>query len=433
MSLGIGLVESFSEFKEFKNIDRATMIRVMEDVFRSMLKRRYGDDSNFDVIVNDKTGDVEIYQRRLIVDEGEVENDISEIALSDAQKMEPDFELNEETYEEVTMEAFGRRSILAARQTLISRILELEKDEVYKKYKDRVGEIVTGEVYQIWKKELMVLDDEGNELILPKGEMIPRDFYKKGDTLKAIVLRVEMNNALPKIVLSRTAPMFLERLFELEVPEILDGLITIKKVVREPGERAKVAVESYDDRIDPVGACVGMKGSRIHGIVRELRNENIDVIEYSLDPKVFIAKALAPAKVKDIAVSPDTRSATVLVADDQVSLAIGRNGQNVRLASKLTGYNITLIKEGGEDIELIEFREELGREMYDNIINLGIDTAREFLEADIYELLSLPEMSKQTLLEIRQIILTEFDEQEMGEISQAILEADEFSGDSVEG
>ena len=236
------------------------MIRVMEDVFRSMLKRRYGDDSNFDVIVNDKTGDVEIYQRRLIVDEGEVENDISEIALSDAQKMEPDFELNEETYEEVTMEAFGRRSILAARQTLISRILELEKDEVYKKYKDRVGEIITGEVYQIWKKELMVLDDEGNELILPKGEMIPRDFYKKGDTLKAIVLRVEMNNALPKIVLSRTAPMFLERLFELEVPEILDGLITIKKVVREPGERAKVAVESYDDRIDPVGACVGMKG-----------------------------------------------------------------------------------------------------------------------------------------------------------------------------
>jgi N utilization substance protein A len=300
MSLGIGLVESFSEFKEFKNIDRATMIRVMEDVFRSMLKRRYGDDSNFDVIVNDKTGDVEIYQRRLIVDEGEVENEISEISLSNARKMEPDFELNEETYEEVTMEAFGRRSILAARQTLISRILELEKDEVYKKYKDRIGEIINGEVYQIWKKELMILDDEGNELILPKSEMIPRDFYKKGDSLKAVVLRVEMNNALPKIILSRTASIFLERLFEMEVPEILDGLITIKKVVREPGERAKVAVESYDDRIDPVGACVGMKGSRIHGIVRELRNENIDVINYTSNVPLFITSALNPAKISSL-------------------------------------------------------------------------------------------------------------------------------------
>lgn len=411
MSLGIGLVESFSEFKEFKNIDRATMIRVMEDVFRSMLKRRYGDDSNFDVIVNDKTGDVEIYQRRLIVDEGEVESDISEISLSDARKMEPDFELNEETYEEVTMEAFGRRSILAARQTLISRILELEKDEVYKKYKDRVGEIVTGEVYQIWKKELMVLDDEGNELILPKGEMIPRDFYKKGDTLKAIVLRVEMNNALPKIILSRTAPIFLERLFELEVPEILDGLITIKKVVREPGERAKVAVESYDDRIDPVGACVGMKGSRIHGIVRELRNENIDVINYTTNTQLFITRALNPAKVSSINIDETTKRVAVYLPSDQVSLAIGKGGFNIKLAGKLAGYEIDVYREDSEeeyDVDLEEFNDEIDEWIIEELKAIGLDTAKSVLAISNEDLVRRTELEEETIVEIKKILEAEF-------------------------
>ncbi|MFM9943657.1 MAG: transcription termination factor NusA [Bacteroidia bacterium] len=411
MSLGIGLVESFSEFKEFKNIDRATMIRVMEDVFRSMLKRRYGDDSNFDVIVNDKTGDVEIYQRRLIVDEGEVENEIAEIALSDAQKMEPDFELNEETYEEVTMEAFGRRSILAARQTLISRILELEKDEVYKKYKDRVGEIVNGEVYQIWKKELMVLDDEGNELILPKSEMIPRDFYKKGDTLKAIVLRVEMNNALPKIILSRTAPIFLERLFELEVPEILDGLITIKKVVREPGERAKVAVESYDDRIDPVGACVGMKGSRIHGIVRELRNENIDVINYTTNTQLFITRALNPAKISSINIDDTTKRVAVYLPSDQVSLAIGKGGFNIKLAGKLSGYEIDVYREESEDeydVDLEEFNDEIDNWIIEELKTIGLDTAKSVLAVSNEDLVRRTELEEETILEIKKILEAEF-------------------------
>jgi len=411
MSLGIGLVESFSEFKEFKNIDRATMIRVMEDVFRSMLKRRYGDDSNFDVIVNDKTGDVEIYQRRLIVDEGEVENDIAEIALEDARKMEPDFELNEETYEEVTMEAFGRRSILAARQTLISRILELEKDEVYKKYRDRVGEIITGEVYQIWKKELMVLDDEGNELILPKGEMIPRDFYKKGDTIKAIVLRVEMNNALPKIILSRTAPIFLERLFELEVPEILDGLITIKKVVREPGERAKVAVESYDDRIDPVGACVGMKGSRIHGIVRELRNENIDVINYTTNTQLFITRSLNPAKISSISIDEATKRVAVYLPSDQVSLAIGKGGFNIKLAGKLAGYEIDVYREDSEDeydVDLEEFNDEIDNWIIDELKAIGLDTAKSVLATSNEDLVRRTELEEETIAEIKKILEAEF-------------------------
>lgn len=411
MSLGIGLVESFSEFKEFKNIDRATMIRVMEDVFRSMLKRRYGDDSNFDVIVNDKTGDVEIYQRRLIVDEGEVENEISEITLSEARKMEPEFELNEETYEEVTMEAFGRRSILAARQTLISRILELEKDEVYKKYKDRIGEIVTGEVYQIWKKELMVLDDEGNELILPKNEMIPRDFYKKGDTIKAVVLRVEMNNALPRIILSRTAPIFLERLFEMEVPEILDGLITIKKVVREPGERAKVAVESYDDRIDPVGACVGMKGSRIHGIVRELRNENIDVINYTTNTPLFITRALNPAKISTINIDEASKRVAVYLPSDQVSLAIGKGGYNIKLAGKLAGYEIDVYREDADeeyDVDLDEFNDEIDGWIIDELKSIGLDTAKSVLATANEDLVRRTELEEETIVEIKKILEAEF-------------------------
>ncbi|NUM31285.1 MAG: transcription termination/antitermination protein NusA [Bacteroidetes bacterium] len=411
MSLGLGLVESFSEFKEFKNIDRATMIRVMEDVFKSMLKRRYGDDSNFDVIVNDKTGDVEIYQKRLIVDEGEVEDPNTEISLSDARKIESDLNLNEETYEEITMEVFGRRSILAARQTLISRVLELEKDEVYKKYKDRVGEIVNGEVYQIWKKELMILDDEGNELILPKSEMIPRDFYKKGDSIRGIVLRVEMNNALPKIVLSRTAPAFLERLFEMEVPEILDGLITIKKVVREPGERAKVAVESYDDRIDPVGACVGMKGSRIHGIVRELRNENIDVINYTTNVQLYITRSLNPAKIASINIDEDNKRVSVYLPSDQVSLAIGKGGFNIKLAGKLTGYEIDVYREDSSeefDVDLEEFNDEIDDWIIDELKSIGLDTAKSVLAVSNDDLVRRTELEEETIVEIKKILEAEF-------------------------
>jgi N utilization substance protein A len=375
-------------------------------------------------------GDLEIYLMRTIVEE--VEDPSLQISLKEVStRTQEVYELGDEFIEEITLENiaenFGRRLIALATQTLGQRIRDVEKDNVFNEYNDKVGEIIVGEVYQVRPGSLLVMHNK-IEMRMPREEQIHNERYKKNMSVKAIIKEVRrmQGSGTPDIILSRSADEFLARLFEIEIPEVYDGIIEIKSISRDPGERAKVAVQSFDERVDPVGACVGMKGIRIHSIVRELNNENIDVIEYSLDPKVFIAKALAPAKVKDIAVSPDTRSATVLVADDQVSLAIGRNGQNVRLASKLTGYNITLIKEGGEDIELIEFREELGREMYDNIINLGIDTAREFLEADIYELLSLPEMSKQTLLEIRQIILTEFDEQEKSEITQAILEADEF-------
>src|SRR6056300_1820746 len=327
----LGLVESFAEFKEFKNIDRATMMAVMEDVFRSMLRKKFGDDSNFDIIINTDQGDLEIYRNRKIVDMDEVEDENQEINIEDARKLEDDFEIGEDAIEEIKLLDFGRRAILAARQTLLSRILELEKDELFKKYKDRVGEIITGEVYQIWKRELMVLDDEGNELILPKNEMIGRDFFKKGDSVRAVVLRVEMQNNNPRIILSRTAPIFLERLFELEVPEILDGLITIKNVVREPGERAKVAVESYDDRIDPVGACVGMKGSRIHGIVRELKNENIDVINFTTNTQLLIQRSLSPAKISSINLENEEMQADVFLPADQVSLAIGKGGHNIKL------------------------------------------------------------------------------------------------------
>ncbi|MCC6720803.1 MAG: transcription termination/antitermination protein NusA [Bacteroidia bacterium] len=411
MSLGIGLVESFSEFKEFKNIDRSTMMRVMEDVFRSMLKRRFGDDSSFDVIVNDKTGDVEIFQRRLIVDDGEVEDPNTEISITDAKKIEADLGLNEETYEEITMEVFGRRSILAARQTLISRVLELEKDEFYKKYKDRVGEIINGEVYQIWKKELMILDDEGNELILPKSEMIPRDFYKKGDSIKAVVLRVEANNTSPRIVLSRTAPIFLERLFEMEVPEILDGLITIKNVVREPGERAKVAVESYDDRIDPVGACVGMKGSRIHGIVRELRNENIDVINYTTNLSLYISRALNPAKISSLNIDEANKKIAVYLPSDQVSLAIGKGGFNIKLAGKLAGYEIDVYREDTSeefDVDLEEFNDEIDDWIIDELKSIGLDTAKSVLAVSNDDLVRRTELEEETIVEIKRILEAEF-------------------------
>ena len=431
------IIEAFADMAREKSIDKDLLQGMLVETLSLLIRKKYGQEANFDIVVNMDKGDLEIYLMRTIVEE--VEDPSLQISLKEVStRTEEVYELGDEFIEEITLENiaenFGRRLIALATQTLGQRIRDVEKDNVFNEYNDKVGEIIVGEVYQVRPGSLLVMHNK-IEMRMPREEQIHNERYKKNMSVKAIIKEVRrmQGSGTPDIILSRSADEFLARLFEIEIPEVYDGIIEIKSISRDPGERAKVAVQSFDERVDPVGACVGMKGIRIHSIVRELNNENIDVIEYSLDPKVFIAKALAPAKVKDIAVSPDTRSATVLVADDQVSLAIGRNGQNVRLASKLTGYNITLIKEGGEDIELIEFREELGREMYDNIINLGIDTAREFLEADMYELLSLPEMSKQTLLEIRQIILTEFDEQEISEISQAILEADEFSGDSVEG
>ncbi len=408
-----GLVDSFSEFKEFKNIDRATLMRVLEEVFRNMLKKRYGDDANFDIIINTDQGDLEIYRNRLIVDDGEVEDENTQISVTDARKIEPDYEIGEEAIDQVPMDFFGRRNILAARQTLMTKVLELEKDELFRKYSDRIGEIVSGEVYQIWKKEIMVLDDEGNELLLPKSEMIPADFYKKGETLKAIVHEVSMHNGSPKIFLSRTSPVFLEKLMELEVPEILDGLITIKKIVREPGERAKIAVESYDDRIDPVGACVGMKGSRIHGIVRELRNENIDVINFTTNISLFIQRALNPAKISSISLDENTKKANVFLSPDQVSLAIGKGGYNIRLASRLVGYDIEVYREDVEfddsDIDLEEFADEIDGWIIDELKKIGLDTAKAVLDIPNEELVSRTELEEETVIEIKKILQSEFE------------------------
>jgi N utilization substance protein A len=408
----VGLIDSFSEFKEFKNIDRVTMQRVLEDVFRSMLRKRYGTDENFDVIINDSNGDLEIWQNRTIVHDGEVENERSQISISDARKIEPDFEVGEDLTNEVKLEVFGRRAILSARQTLMSKVLELEKDELYKKYKDRVGEIIAGEVYQVWKKELMVLDDEGNELLLPKIEMIPADHYKKGDSIRAVVLKVEMYNGSPRIILSRTSPIFLERLFEQEVPEILDGLITIKKIVREPGERAKVAVESYDDRIDPVGACVGMKGSRIHGIVRELRNENIDVINFTANLQLLIQRALSPAKISSIKINEEKKRAEVYLKPDQVSLAIGKGGHNIKLAGKLAGVEIDVYREDDEDegdIDLEEFADEIDSWILDELKGIGCDTAKSVLALTVEDLVRRTELEEETVKEIRKILQSEFE------------------------
>ncbi|MFN4972033.1 MAG: transcription termination factor NusA [Bacteroidota bacterium] len=408
----VGLIDSFSEFKEFKNIDRATMQRVLEDVFRSMLRKRYGTDENFGVIINDSNGDLEIWHNRNIVHDGEVENELAQISLSDARKIQPDFEVDEELSSEVKLEVFGRRAVLSARQTLMSKVLELEKDELYKKYKDRAGEIVTGEVYQIWKKELMILDDEGNELLLPKSEMIPADHFKKGDNMRAVVLRVEMYNGSPRIILSRTSPLFLERLFEQEVPEIIDGLITIKKIVREPGERAKVAVESYDDRIDPVGACVGMKGSRIHGIVRELRNENIDVINFTNNMQLLIQRALSPAKISSIKIDEESKRVAVYLKPDQVSLAIGKGGHNIKLAGKLVDMNIDVYREDideDDDIDLEEFADEIDSWILDELKNIGCDTAKSVLLLTDEDIIRRTELEEETVKEIRKILQSEFE------------------------
>ncbi|MBN2614526.1 MAG: transcription termination/antitermination protein NusA [Bacteroidales bacterium] len=408
----INLVETFSEFKEFKNIDRETMMRIIEDVFRSMLTKKYGEESNFDVIVNIDRGDLEIWHYREIVEDGAVEDPNIQIAFSDAIKVEPDFEVGEEFSEQIFLADFGRREILAIRQNLVSKIMDYEKDNIYKKYKEKVGEVVTGEVYQVWKKEILVLDDEGIELILPKSEQIPSDYFKKGDTIRAVVLKVDMRNSNPVIILSRTAEVFLERLFESEVPEIYDGLITIKKIVRVPGERAKVAVESYDDRIDPVGACVGMKGSRIHGIVRELRNENIDVINYTANDSLFIQRALSPAKVSSINLNEEKHTADVYMKPDQVSLAIGKGGFNIRLAGKLTGYEIDVYRDSesdNDDVDLQEFSDEIEQWIIDEFKNIGCDTAKSVLDLEIDELVNRTDLEEETIRDVISILRAEFE------------------------
>jgi transcription termination/antitermination protein NusA len=410
----LNLVESFSEFKDFKNIDRPTMMRVLEDVFRTLLRKKYGSDDNFDVIVNTDKGDLEIYRRREVVPDGEVEDENCEIAYSEAVKIEPDYEVGEEVYEEVGFRAFGRRAILAARQTLKSRILELEKDEVYAKYSDRIGEIVSGEVYQIWKKETLILDDEGNELFLPKTEQIPADYFKKGDSVRTVVKRVDMKGNNPLIILSRTDNAFLAKLLELEVPEIFDGLITIKKIVREPGERAKVAVESYDDRIDPVGACVGMKGSRIHGIVRELKNENIDIINYTTNTQLFISRALSPAKISYMEIDNEELRVAVYLKPDQVSLAIGKGGLNIKLASRLTGFEIDVFRDVDDeeyDIDLDEFTDEIDEWIIDELKSIGCDTAKSILVLSTDELIRRTDLEEETIKEILKILKEEFEEE----------------------
>jgi len=408
----INLIDSFQEFKDFKNIDRPTVISVLEEVFRSMIRKRYGTDENCDVIVNPDNGDLEIWRTRVVVEDEFSEDDDLEIELAEAKKIDPDLEIGDDYIEEITLESFGRRAILAARQTLVSKVLELEKDEVFKKYKDREGELVTGEVYQIWKKETLVLDDEGNELILPKTEQIPADYFKKGDAIRAVVQKVDMLNASPKIIISRTSPDFLHRLFELEVPEIFDGLITIKKIVREPGERAKVAVESYDDRIDPVGACVGMKGSRIHGIVRELRNENIDVINFTNNSTLYIQRALSPAKITSISLDEEEKRASVYLKSDQVSLAIGRGGHNIKLAGKLTGYEIDVYREteeNDEDVDIEEFADEIDSWILDEFKRVGLDTAKSVLALTVDELVKRTDLEEGTINEVLQIFNAEFE------------------------
>jgi len=409
----LNLIDSFLEFKELKNIDRPTMMSVLEDVFRSMLVKLYGSDDNFDIIINIDKGDFVIYRNREVVEDGAVEDPNRQISLSDARKIDEDYEVGEEVTSEVSLSEFGRRAILALRQNLTSRIMELERNNLYSKYKDRIGEIITGEVYQVWKKEILVLDDEGNELVLPKSEQIPSDFYRKGDSIRAVVYKVEMRNNTPQIILSRTANAFLERLFELEVPEIFDGLITIKKLVRIPGERAKVAVESYDERVDPVGACVGMKGSRIHGIVRELRNESIDVINYTTNTQLFIQRALSPAKITSIKIDEENKRAEVYLKPSEVSLAIGKGGYNIKLASQLTGYEIDVYCESAaedeEDVSIDEFVDEIDEWIIDVLKGIGCDTAKSVLEIPFDELVKRTDLEEETVKEIIRILKSEFE------------------------
>jgi N utilization substance protein A len=414
----IQLIDSFSEFKQLKNIDRNTMMRVLEDVFRTLLKKKYIETDNFDIIVNTDKGDLEIWQRREIVSDDAVENPITQISLTDAKKIEEDFEIGEETYEKIELESFGRRSVLAARQTLVSRIMDLEKDETYRKYKDKVGEIVTGEVYQVWRKEILLLDEESNELLLPKSEQIRSDMFKKGDTVQAVVKKVDLRNATPTIIISRTDPSFLAKLLEREVPEIFDGLIAIKNIVREPGEKAKVVVESYDDRIDPVGACVGVKGARIHGIVRELRNENIDIINHTTNLSLLVQRALAPAKINSIEVNENKKKIAVYLDSDQVSMAIGRKGVNIKLAGRLVGYEIDVYREADQgeeqetDVDLDEFADEIDQWMIDELKKIGCDTAKSVLALSVDELERRTDLEVESIEEIVRILKEEFEGEE---------------------
>ncbi len=412
----INLIEAFQEFKDAENIDRPTMMKVVEDVFKTLLRKKYGSDDNFDVIVNAEKGDLEIIRRRMIVEDGAVNDPLAEIAYSDAVKIEPDFEVGEELYEEVNILDFGRRAILAAKQTLASRISDLKKNVLVKKYGERVGDIISAEVYQVWKKEILLLDEEGNELILPKSEQIPQDYFKKGENTRAVVKKVELKNNSPVIILSRTSPSFLAKLLEIEVPEIFDGLIVIKKIVREPGERAKVAVESYDDRIDPVGACVGMKGSRIHGIVRELKNENIDVINWTNNIQLLIQRALTPARITSMELDNETKHANVYLKPDQVSLAIGKKGVNIKLAQELTGFSIDVFRDTeGEpqeyDIDLDEFSDEIEPWIIEEFKRIGCDTGRSVLNLTAQELERRTDLEKETIDEVRRILKEEFEKE----------------------
>lgn len=415
MDSGNNLIESFADFARQKNIDRPTMIRILEDVFRTMIRRKYKVDDNFDIIINADKGDLEIWRFREIVDDNSEDIwDHDKISLKEARKIEPDFEIGEEVAEEIKLEDFGRRAVMTARQTLIQKVKDLEKDNLFHKYKDLAGEIIVGEVYQILNKEILLIDGEGNELILPKSEQISKDKFRKGDTVRAIVHRVEMVNGNPKIVLSRTSPKFLERLFENEVPEVFDGLITIKKVVREPGERAKVAVESYDDRIDPVGACVGMKGSRIHSIVRELQNENIDVINFTDNIELFIARALSPAKITNMTVDQENSRVSVFLKPDQVSLAIGKGGNNIKLASKLVGLEIDVFRdlegvEVEEDVDLEEFADEIESWVIDEFKRIGLDSAKSVLALNTEELIRRTDLEEETVEEVVKILKQEFE------------------------
>ncbi len=406
----LNLISNFAEFKELKNIDKSTMIGVLEDVFRHALQKQYGTDENFDVIINADKGDLEIWRNRVVVADDELTDPVREITLSEIQKIDASYEVGDEYTDEITFDSFGRRAVLSLRQNLASRILDLEKANIYAKYSEKVGEIVAGEVYQVWKKEVLVLDDDENELILPKAEQIPSDFYRKGDTIKAIVKTVEMNNNQPRIILSRTANQFLERLFEQEVPEIFDGLITIKQIARIPGERAKVAVESYDDRIDPVGACVGMKGSRIYSIVKELRNENIDVVNYTANTSLMIQRSLNPAKVSSIVLDEEKKTASVYLKPDQVSLAIGKGGLNIRLSKMLTGYDIDVYREiEEEDVALTEFADEIEGWIIDALRAAGCDTAKSVLELPIEEIASRADLETEQAEKVVAILRAEFE------------------------
>ncbi|PXX21606.1 transcription termination factor NusA [Hoylesella shahii] len=410
----LSMVDTFKEFKDTKNIDRMTLVSVLEESFRNVLARIFGSDENFDVIVNPDKGDFEIYRNRMVVANGEVEDENKQIALAEAQKIEPDYEVGEEVTERVDFAKFGRRAILTLRQTLASKILELEHDSLYNKYKDRVGQVIAGEVYQVWKREVLIVDDENNELILPKAEQIPADQYRKGETVRAVILRVDNENNNPKIILSRTSPMFLERLLEAEVPEINDGLISIKRIARMPGERAKIAVESYDERIDPVGACVGVRGSRVHGIVRELCNENIDVINYTANTKLFIQRALSPAQVSSINLDEENRKAEVFLHPEEVSLAIGRGGLNIKLASMLTEYTIDVFREvaegeADEDIYLDEFSDEVDQWVIDAIKSIGLDTAKAVLNAPREMLVEKADLEEETVDSLLRVLRAEFE------------------------